>query len=285
MASTEVIESPSARVYIEYDPVQPPPLPGPEWTRFICISDTHSHAFPVPDGDVLLHSGDLTDTGKLKDFEITMDWLCKLPHHKKIIIAGNHDLTLHRGWYEINYSRWHGSHQQDVTKIMDLIKGERAQKAGIVYLEDEEYEFQAKDGGRIWSIYGSPWSPWFYDWAFNYQPGAEAEKLLSKFPKTDLLLTHGPPHKTLDTTIGGDNAGCPTLAARLPKLRPRIHLFGHIHEGHGAKVHKWSEDDSTVFVNAANWPMGPRVNEVRSKGIRPTFGGPGFRPIIVDLLD
>ncbi|TFK54752.1 Metallo-dependent phosphatase [Heliocybe sulcata] len=293
---SETIESPSAHVYLEYDPANPPPRPGPQWTRFVCISDTHSHFFPVPDGDVLLHSGDLTETGTLRNFEVTMDWLRKLPHHNKIIIAGNHDLTLHRGWYGQNYSRWHGPHKQDEEKIMDLVKGEEAHKAGIVYLEDEEYDFQAKEDGRVWSVYGSPgqWSPWFYDWAFNYNPGAEAERLLAKFPKTDILLTkdtdsysltHGPPHNVLDSTLAGDHVGCPTLAAHMQKLRPRIHLFGHIHEGHGAELREWSQGESTIYVNAANWPMGPRAEEIRSKGVRPTFGGPGFRPIIVDLLD
>ncbi|EPQ58009.1 Metallo-dependent phosphatase [Gloeophyllum trabeum ATCC 11539] len=282
------LESPSAVVHIEYDMANPPPHRGPSWTRFVCISDTHAHVFPVPDGDVLLHSGDITNTGKLGDFQTSMGWLYELPHPTKIIIAGNHDLTLHRGWYEQNYDRWHRKKMespQKVEPIYELLKGEKAKKARLVYLEDEEYTFQAKEGGRTWSVYGSPWSPWFYDWAFNYNRGPEAEKLISKFPKTDILLTHGPPHGILDQTLSEDHVGCEALAARLPHLQPRLHLFGHIHEAHGAELRAWNENASTVFVNAANWPMGPRCEPARKMGQRPSFGGPGFRPIIVDLLD
>lgn len=71
-------------VYLEYElPAQLPP-PSESYTRFVCISDTHTRHFPVPDGDVLLHSGDLTDTGSYEQFEKTMDWLCALPHKTKM---------------------------------------------------------------------------------------------------------------------------------------------------------------------------------------------------------
>ena len=107
----------------------------------------------------------------------------------------------------------------------------------------------------------------------------------------------------------GDEAGCSALRARLPELRPRIHLYGHIHEGHGAHIHRWDsanefepprvqvedevpdqvmEDDAdvgdverTVFVNAANWPMG---RAAARRGIR-VFGGPGFQAVVIDLKD
>lgn len=86
-----ILESPDATVYFEYslpsststDVKELPPCKE-GWTRFVCISDTHGHTFPVPDGDVLLHSGDMTGTGTLKDFETTVDWLCELPHQHKM---------------------------------------------------------------------------------------------------------------------------------------------------------------------------------------------------------
>lgn len=121
-----------------------------------------------------------------------------------------------------------------------------------------------------------------------------------------IRLTHGPPRDIFDRTNSGDLPGCPTLAAALPHLRPRLHLFGHIHEAHGAHVHSWSkgnvgsvqnsaqtqadepmveddedDDDVTVFVNAANWPMGQRKLEYQTKA----FGRPGFRPVVVDMLE
>lgn len=84
-----ILRSPEDKeiVYLEYEPSQLA-LPSPEYTRFVCISDTHTRNFPVPDGDVLLHSGDLTDSGTLEEFEKTMDWICQLPHKIKMCVTG-----------------------------------------------------------------------------------------------------------------------------------------------------------------------------------------------------
>ncbi|KAF9255844.1 Metallo-dependent phosphatase [Marasmius fiardii PR-910] len=296
---------PKSILHVDYNHLSLPP-PQPNYTRFVCISDTHSHTFPVPEGDVLLHGGDLTNTGTVNDFEKTMEWICRLPHRVKVLIGGNHDLTLHTRWYDDNWDRWHYRiGKQDIKPIMELLKGPKAKNAGVIYLEDEATTFQAKEGGRSWSVYGSPWSPWFFDWAFNYQR-EEGKRLVSKFPKTDILLTHGPPHGIFDRTSGGDYAGCTDLRNCLPFLRPRIHVFGHIHEAHGGYTHSWKENnskcpevqnddtvledtqaladitvDSTTFVNPANWPMGKRRADYGTK----EFGGEGFRPIVVDLLD
>ena len=133
-------------------------------------------------------------------------------------------------------------------------------------------------------------------------------------------LTHGPAHLIFDRTNAGDFPGCETLRDYLSKLRPRLHVAGHIHEAHGAYLHKWypadgfapptiqnddpvaltssstanvseltsSEDDGdvelerTVFVNAANWPMGALA---RRDGVKPMFGGPGFQAVVVDLKE
>lgn len=114
-------------------------------------------------------------------------------------------------------------------------------------------------------------------------------------------LTHGPPHGILDETTRRSKAGCEMLARRLPQLQPRLHLFGHIHEAHGAYAHTWDSAvptqpmaqsyDSvkqtpgnpagprTVFVNASNLPS-PSYGRKRVP-----FGGPGFQPVIVDLKD
>ena len=79
------ITTSTAIIYSIYDPNSIPPKPSEgNWTRFVCLSDIHQHVFPVPDGDVLLHSGDLTGTGTLRGFKITMDWLCGLTHPLKM---------------------------------------------------------------------------------------------------------------------------------------------------------------------------------------------------------
>jgi hypothetical protein len=118
------LSSPTCVVHTSSDAL-PPQLPG--WTRFVCVSDTHAHTFSVPAGDVLLHAGDLTNTGTLPEMRTTVEWLGALPHPVKMcvrvqggeegrsadegnsVIAGNHDLPLHQadGWYAANWERWH----------------------------------------------------------------------------------------------------------------------------------------------------------------------------------
>jgi 3',5'-cyclic AMP phosphodiesterase CpdA len=75
----------TAIVHLEYNPAALEPVPSAEeWTRFVCISDTHRRTFKVPPGDVLLHSGDLTNKGKKEEIMITMEWLYALPHKVKV---------------------------------------------------------------------------------------------------------------------------------------------------------------------------------------------------------
>ncbi len=121
--------------------------------------------------------------------------------------------------------------------------------------------------------------------------------------------------KIFDQERHGSEVGCEALRARLPFLRPKLHLCGHIHEAHGAYVHPWLQDstsgqaeapvaqnsepqsikhdelhegfdegvDYTVFVNGANYPMGHLA--LRDGVNMNKFGGPGFQPIIVDLKE
>lgn len=84
MSQDENYTSQTTRVYTQYDIDRPPPHPGNEWTRFVCISDTHSHKFNVPKGDVLLHSGDLSSWGYAPQIETTVKWLEGLPHPVKM---------------------------------------------------------------------------------------------------------------------------------------------------------------------------------------------------------
>jgi len=81
-----ILTSPKEIVHLEYTPTTLSPRPSDEWTRFVCISDSHSRTFHVPDGDVLLHSGDLTNMGTVKDFQKTMEWLYHLPHKTKMSV-------------------------------------------------------------------------------------------------------------------------------------------------------------------------------------------------------
>ena len=78
--------SDTAVVHADYDINNPPPKPSADWTRFVCVSDTHTRAFAVPDGDVLLHSGDLTEVGTVVEMRATMEWISSMPHRTKMSV-------------------------------------------------------------------------------------------------------------------------------------------------------------------------------------------------------
>ncbi|TFK35271.1 Metallo-dependent phosphatase-like protein [Crucibulum laeve] len=316
------IHTPTSIIYLHYSDSDLPPKPSDAWTRFVCISDTHSHTFNVPEGDVLLHSGDITNAGQFEEFDRTITWLAGLKHQKKIIIGGNHDLPLHNGWYQQHFEE----PEDDRISIMDLLTGDRALQAGIIYLCDEKVQFRLKDGGREWSVYGSPWSPEFGTWAFGY-PRSLGSILYSKFPQADILLTHTPAQGIFDRTNDSELVGCCDLRAHLLRERPILHVAGHIHEGRGAYVHDWdvsaepvvqndnedlsdnSEDDDgndkdklaiyndteapqeiigkdghrrTTFINASTMPSG-RYTWLDKKLL--CGGDPGWQAIVVDVLD
>jgi predicted phosphodiesterase len=188
--------------------------------RLVLLSDTHNTQarIVVPDGDVLIHAGDSTKRGTMAQLQEVAAFLRGLPHRHKIIIAGNHDFGL----------------QEDLALGKDLF--------GDAYLLDSEAVI---DGVRIW---GSPWQPWFYDWAFNLPRGEALREKWAMIPDgIDVLVTHGPPQGLLDRTVVGENVGCEDLLVELDRVRPRLHVFGHIHEAYGTL-----RIGPTLYVNASN---------------------------------
>ena len=188
--------------------------------RIVALSDTHGlqAGLEVPPGDLLLHAGDLCSRGTLEELAEAADWLRSLPHRHKVIIAGNHDFCL----------------EQQPQQAQALLHG-------LTYLQDETISIEGLQ------LYGSPWQPWFHDWAFNLRRGEPLRKVWASIPEqTQVLLTHGPPHGVLDRTFDGRLVGCEELSARLAAVRPRLHVFGHIHEGYGQTVR-----EDTLYLNAS----------------------------------
>ncbi len=190
--------------------------------RIVFLSDTHNKLdqIAVPDGDILIHSGDFTNHGSVDEVRRFNDQLARLPHRYKIVIAGNHELLF----------------QQDPEKARALI-------TAAIYLEDTSVTIEGI------KIYGTPWIPDFAKTAFNLPVGSERLKLTwDKIPDdTDILITHGPPKDHLDAIPKGKTVGCPFLRDRVKVVKPRIHCFGHVHHSHGKL-----EVDGTLFVNGAN---------------------------------
>mmetsp|Transcript_2249 Transcript_2249/g.2970 ORF Transcript_2249/g.2970 Transcript_2249/m.2970 type:complete len:264 (+) Transcript_2249:301-1092(+) len=155
--------------------------------------------------------------------------------HDIICIAGNHDLTFQPDHYVKCWRNFH-------VRPLDDARARRGM-SNCIYLEDEGCTL------KDITFYGSPWQPEFYDWAFNL-PRKDIHEVWSRIPAdTDVLVTHGPPLGRGDRCEPhGNRAGCVDLLREVqhrPKP-PRLHIFGHIHEGHGV-----SYDGKTMYVNAS----------------------------------
>ncbi|KAL8646493.1 MAG: hypothetical protein Q9226_006832 [Calogaya cf. arnoldii] len=230
-------------------------------TRFCIISDTHtaelwpsddkSHAYrdPLPSADVLLHAGDITIAGYIHEYESMVDMISKADAELKIVIAGNHDVTLDEPYYEKTGKRkFHRNIGEDIEVVRELWTGEKAKKAGIVYLEEGVKTFTLSNGAQF-TVYASPYQPEFCNFAFPYRRDEDrfnqhAQNPIPDHPEIDILLTHGPPAGILDQTSRGEQVGCEHLLRAVRRCRPRLHCFGHIHEGWGAQRNNWVEGRS-----------------------------------------
>ena len=195
--------------------------------KIVAISDTHGlhGSLTIPAGDVLVHAGDITGRGTIDEVRDFDKFLGSLPHAHKIVIAGNHDFCFER------------DREASVAELTHCI-----------YLQDQGVTVE---GVRF---YGSPWQPWFYDWAFNLQRGAEIRAKWELIPTgVEVLITHGPPYGHGDKTARGEAVGCEDLLEVVEEIKPQVHIFGHIHEGAGI-----SSNGETVFINASICDLGYR---------------------------
>jgi len=188
--------------------------------RIVCISDTHElhRELDVPSGDLLLHAGDFTFLSRRKsqiyDFN---EWLGELPHRYKIVIPGNHEFAV-----EADPNLRHA-----ITNAVLLID----QGINIAKV-------------KVW---GSPVTPLF-GVAFGRSNPADRRKHWARIPRSvDILLTHGPPHGILDTPPDSEvHEGCPELREAVMRIKPRLHVFGHVHGAYGI-----FRNQPTIFANAA----------------------------------
>jgi Icc-related predicted phosphoesterase len=189
--------------------------------KIICISDTHGqhHSLRLPKGDIVIHAGDISTLGKQEEVQSFLEWFGSLPHPYKIFIGGNHDFYLEK--------------EPELFELMV--------PSNCIYLNDSMVEIE---GIKIW---GSPVTPFFHNWAFNRYPGDDISKHWKVIPEnTDILVTHGPPAGILDTTIRGIGVGDEDLKKKLKYIRPKYHIFGHIHEQYGQV-----EQEGTTYINAS----------------------------------
>lgn len=186
------------------------------------MSDSHNchREVEVPKGDVFIHCGDITMGGELDVLLDFNDWLGELDFDYKIVIAGNHDVSLGK----------------DPTLGMRLL-------TNCIYLQDSGVNIE---GYKFW---GSPKTPWPMNIA-NYMGFGTVRGDQTTWrgmpKKIDVLVTHGPPHGILDLAFRrdiffedgeelkwGDHYGDGVLLAKIIERKPKYHYFGHIHEAFG----------------------------------------------------
>lgn len=192
--------------------------------KFTFISDTHTKhdRFIIHPTDFLIHTGDLTSRGKIGEVGAFLQWFSMQPAKHKIFIAGNHD------WFFYN----------DPSYAKMLVQ----EYPDVIYLEDSEVILEG------FKIYGSPYQPIFYDWAFNASKDLLSAKWELIPSDADIVLTHGPVHGILDYThYDKEHAGCEILKHHIQnRVKPKIFACGHIHEGYGTY-----QLDNTLYVNAS----------------------------------
>jgi len=203
--------------------------------KITVLSDTHTRhrhcEADLPGGDLLIHAGDFMNSGYHKQ-EATefFDWFSSIKNYdKKVFIAGNHDRII----------------ENDPTWSLLTIKD----YSNIIYLQDEGFSLYDMDKDSSTRLYGSPWQPDFNMWAFNLpRNGEEMKGRWDAIPEdTDILITHGPPYGYHDIPGGQSiRVGCEMLRHRVDEIKPKIHVFGHIHGSSG-----YYFNGHTHFINAA----------------------------------
>jgi Icc-related predicted phosphoesterase len=202
--------------------------------RITFISDMHGMYKDLPLDEIegtLIVAGDFSNVGYPHEIQEFCEWFDALKYYdNKIFIAGNHD----RGFED---------NPKSAMQIVNSFKN-------IEYLQDDllligdDYEDMIK-------VWGTPHQPEFCNWAFNLpRSGAELEHVWSLIPKDiDILVTHGPPQGIMDTSgppWSKADLGCELLLKRVKEIKPKIHVFGHVHGGRGIEF-----IDGTLFINAS----------------------------------
>lgn len=236
-------------------------------TRVLILSDTHGRAnlYDVPPPNhttfgLAIHCGDLTQESKMNEFRTTLDLLREVKAKVKVVIAGNHDITLHEDLC-IRHLASAGVGSDDPVAVREYGRlGEAkelllsAKEEGIVFLEEGIHTLDLPNGASV-TLYANPWTPRKASegtlgtqeagWAFQYEASdAHHHFSISPNQSPDIILTHGPPHGVLDR-IPGQRAGCPSLFTLASRMRPQLHCFGHIHAGWGAHLVTWRGNKPT----------------------------------------
>ena len=194
--------------------------------RLVAIADTHNHHrdLIVPDGDIFIFAGDMSNFNRSRQHYIDFNnWVGGLPHSYKLICPGNHDERFEQ-------------HPEEIPELT----------TNYTYMNEKEIIINGI------KFYGCAYQPEFYGWGFNLPRGPKLAEKWAKVPDdTDVLISHGPPYQILDYA-GGINLGCEDLLKRVFEVKPKLHIFGHIHECRGRYVNYGLTTFFNVGMNKNN---------------------------------
>jgi hypothetical protein len=215
--------------------------------RVICLADTHSQRCDIPDGELLIHAGDLSLSGSATEIQETIDWLKSLPHKHKVVVAGNSDrfFDARSRLPEDIPTIGHFSGKESGKSLLSQLDsvfdwGE------IHYLQGTSVTLDCSGitstVPRHINIYGAPFVPECgpdtenaFQYPINHNPWA------GEIPEsTDILVTHTPPKFHQDWYCESPE-GCPWLLRELWKVRPLLHVFGHVHTSYGTERVVWND--------------------------------------------
>lgn len=214
--------------------------------RITAISDLHGNLPTVPESDLLLLAGDLcpdnvatlVSAEKCAELqgiwlkETFIPWLNDLQVAETVMIFGNHDFI---GQFPRFLPRHFGP---NVTLLEDSI---------------------TSVGGL--TVYGTPWVGNIPMWAFNLPQKELAEKMSLIPSGLDILMTHNAPKGVGDFLPNYGNVGDKNLTRVLGAegfVKPRLHVFGHIHEGRGSYP---NNRRNVAFVDAKYKPYNLPIYE------------------------
>ncbi|PSN62093.1 Metallo-dependent phosphatase [Corynespora cassiicola Philippines] len=228
--------------------------------KFLIVSDTHDLDFnqqirerlALPPADVIPHCGDLTDDGAIEGYKKAAEWLLSLEAELKLVIAGNHDLSLDEA-----YMVGSGKGSQDHQAAKGFWK--RHCDQGLHYLEEGTYEFTLRCGAYF-KIYASPYQPLHGNYSLaGPDCVTNASSLIPS--GVDIVMTHAPAMGVLDKLLDGRHRGCEHLMRAIARVKPRMHCFGHVHYSNGIQKLHWLKAEAEFQMNTPiNLPIISRLN-------------------------
>ncbi|KAF2995084.1 hypothetical protein E8E13_003067 [Curvularia kusanoi] len=283
-------------LYTTQPPITSPPTASPP-IRIACISDTHNAfpGLPLHDSwgevvvDIVLHAGDLSNGGSLQEVRGAVGWLDGVARGRGegngyrgeggggeggkgvvavVVVAGNHDIVLDEACWGAHGARFlnHGDGENSGTGNGNDGDGARLLDWGAVtYLQNRsvavDVDVEGKGTHRTLKIYGAPHTRRNGNWAFQYPADAGESVWADSVPDdTDILLTHGPAKGRLDFLP--TNPGCPALLREVWRVKPRLHVHGHVHGGRGREVLDWG-----AVQWCYDWVVGGEVRGMRGWGL------------------